>query len=64
MNRGISALAVVAAFVAAGGASAQTAMVGEKMAYAFQQPIMNGQGVKSLDDLRGRPVVVEFWGTR
>lgn len=63
MNRGSATFAIVAAFVAAESATAQTAKVGEKMAYTFQQPIMNGQGVKSLDDLRGRPVVVEFWGT-
>ncbi len=38
--------------------------VGAKQSYTFQQPLVNGRGVKSLADLQGRPVVVEFWGTR
>jgi hypothetical protein len=25
---------------------------------------VNGMGLKSLDDLRGKPVLVDFWGTR
>jgi hypothetical protein len=59
-------LAAVAAALIGGNAQAQApkvAKVGEKMSYAFQQPLLNGQGIKSLADLEGRPVVVEFWGT-
>ncbi len=40
------------------------AKVGAKQSYTWQQPLVNGRGVKSLADLQGRPVVVEFWGTR
>ena len=40
------------------------AQVGAKQSYTWQQPLVNGRGVKSLADLQGRPVVVEFWGTR
>lgn len=61
---GIAAIAV--AFASAGTASAQqdrVAKVGAKMSYSWQKPLTNGQGVKSLADLKGRPVVVEFWGT-
>lgn len=45
-------------------ASAQNvAKVGDKMSYSWQKPLVNSLGVKSLADLQGRPVVVEFWGT-
>jgi len=59
-----SGLALGVALLAANAASAQTvAKVGDKMTYNFSQPLVNGQGVKSLADLAGRPVLVEFWGT-
>jgi len=58
-------LAAVASALLGGTAPAQGKMakVGEKMSYSFQEALQNGQGVKSLGDLAGRPVVVEFWGT-
>ncbi|MBL8843648.1 MAG: hypothetical protein JNL90_19155 [Planctomycetes bacterium] len=57
--------AVVLAFGATVPAMAQgVAQVGAKQSYTWQQPLVNGRGVKSLADLQGRPVVVEFWGTR
>ena len=64
MQRGTPvAFALVAAVAAGGSAEAQVAKLGDKMSHAFSQPLMNGQGVKSLADLKGRPVIVEFWGT-
>jgi len=57
------AAALAATLVAADEAAAQ-AKIGQVPKFAFQQPIVNGLGVKSLEDLRGRPVIVEFWGTR
>jgi len=38
--------------------------VGDKPDYKFRQPPVNALGVSSLADLRGKPVVVDFWGTR
>ena len=38
--------------------------VGDKPTYQFRQPLLNGKGVKSLADLRGKPTVIDFWGTR
>jgi hypothetical protein len=38
--------------------------VGEEVAYTFRTAPLNAMGVTSLADLRGKPVVVEFWGTR
>ena len=64
MNRVVSIAALAATAALASQASAQSmAKVGEKMTYNFSQPMVNGQGVKSLADLGGRPVLVEFWGT-
>lgn len=38
--------------------------VGSKTSYTFQNAPANSMGVKSLKALRGKPVLVEFWGTR
>jgi hypothetical protein len=59
----VAPFALSAAFVAAEASAQTVAKVGDHMKFAFSQPLVNGQGVKSLDDLRGRPVLVEFWGT-
>lgn len=40
------------------------AEIGEVPHYAFQQPLLNGMGTASLEDLRGRPVFIEFWGRK
>jgi hypothetical protein len=42
-------------------ASAQFAE-GTQPEYTFRSEVQNGMGVKSLADLRGKPVLVEFWG--
>jgi hypothetical protein len=36
--------------------------VGHAPSYSFRESMIQGQGVKSLADLRGKPVLVEFWG--
>ncbi len=38
--------------------------VGTTAEYTFQTAPVNAMGVKSLEDLRGKPVLVEFWGTK
>ncbi len=38
--------------------------VGDVPRHTFQRPPLNGVLVRSLEDLRGRPVLFEFWGTR
>lgn len=64
-NLGSALLAAAAAVGGAEGAAAQNAVkVGDRPAYVFQSALVNGEGVKSLADLQGRPVVVEFSGTR
>ena len=52
--------------LAALGAVASTpeAIGGEGTRYAFRNPPVNSMGVKSMADLRGKPVLIDFWGTR
>jgi hypothetical protein len=38
--------------------------VGDEVSYSFRTPVLNGLGVSQLADLKGKPVLVEFWGTR
>ena len=44
--------------------SGETESTTPVVSYAFRSPVVNGMGVSSLADLHGKPVVVEFWGTR
>ena len=37
--------------------------VGDRPKFEFQASPDNGLGVKSLEALRGKPVLIEFWGT-
>jgi hypothetical protein len=32
--------------------------------YTFRTPPANSGGLKSLEHLRGKPVLIDFWGTR
>ena len=34
------------------------------VSHQFRSSLVNGMGVSSLSDLNGKPVLVEFWGTR
>jgi hypothetical protein len=45
-------------------ATIASAGVGDKPVYKFRQPPVNALGVTSLAELQGKPVVVDFWGTR
>jgi len=56
-------LAAAAVLLAAPTATAQV-NVGQRPNYTFRSAPVNSMGVKSLKDLRGKPVLVEFWGTR
>jgi hypothetical protein len=37
---------------------------GESTSYKFSAPPVNSMGVKSMADLLGKPVLIDFWGTR
>ena len=51
-------LAGMAAVLALGATRA-----GEGESYTFSKAPVNSMGVKCLEDLRGKPVLVDFWGT-
>jgi hypothetical protein len=38
--------------------------VGDVASHAWRTPLVYGMGVKSIEDLRGKPVLFDFWGTR
>lgn len=57
----------IAALALVGGAwltSSTTVSAPDAVEYTFRQPPINSMGVKSLSELRGKPVMIEFWGTR
>ena len=58
------ALGLVLAANAALPAQSEGVEVGSTPAYEFRQPILNGMGAKSLADLKGKPTLIDFWGTR
>lgn len=58
---------VVAALALAGVTAAQGARqaeIGAIADYQFSGPLLNGKGLRSLAELRGKPVIIDFWGTR
>ena len=45
-------------------ASAGAPRAGDSTSYTFQMAPVNSLGVKGMADLRGKPVRIDFWGTR
>ena len=41
-----------------------TVMPGDAPAYAWHTALFQGSGASSMEDFRGKPVLVDFWGTR
>ncbi|MDG1048799.1 MAG: hypothetical protein P8M11_09080 [Planctomycetota bacterium] len=58
------ALGLVLAANAAMPVQSEGVEVGSTPVYQFRQPILNGMGAKSLADLKGKPTLIDFWGTR
>jgi hypothetical protein len=38
--------------------------LGDSPEFTFRQDVQNGMGIKSLAELQGKPVLIDFWGTR
>jgi hypothetical protein len=38
--------------------------VGDSVSFTFRSEVLNGMGIDELADLKGKPILVEFWGTR
>ena len=53
-----SALATGVAFAASSTGGKSDGAAG----YTFQSSPLNSMGLKSLADLRGKPVLIDFWG--
>jgi hypothetical protein len=59
----------VATWVAAGvafatGAGPGAPPAGDAAGYVFASAPVNALGVRGMADLRGKPVLIDFWGTR
>ncbi len=57
----VTALALAGAAMAQGARQAEIGAVAD---YRFSRPLSNGKGIRSLAEMRGKPVLIEFWGTR
>ena len=55
-------LAALAITLASAGVS--NANTGDSRSYRFQKAPVNSMGLKSMAELRGKPVLIDFWGTR
>ena len=68
MNLTAAQLVAPFAFVAALTAVSAAAPLGGETkparAFSFREPPLNSLGVKSMEELRGKPVVIDFWGQR
>jgi hypothetical protein len=65
MNKTAIAFTLVTSLaLSAGPASASVGGDGTPSGYTFHAPPANARGVKGLADLRGKPVLIDFWGTR
>lgn len=45
-------------------AAPEAVQIGDTPSHNFREPLVNGTGLKSLEDLRGKPVLLDFWGVR
>lgn len=59
------ALPLAAAILAAPALAAQsTVSVGDLPEYSWRTELFQGSAATSLADFRGKPVLVDFWGTK
>ncbi|MBC8370274.1 MAG: hypothetical protein H8E25_09755 [Planctomycetes bacterium] len=63
MRLNLAYLILPAALILGASANAQTVGPGDSPSYAFEQAYNSMGSLKSLDFL-GKPVFIEFWGTR
>lgn len=56
--------AAAALFAAALLATSPRAAAADAASYTFKQAPVNAAGITSLEELRGKPVLIDFWGTR
>jgi len=61
MNTTVAAFSFAASIAAL--ASFRSAPADDGATFKFSKPPVNSMGIASLEDLRGKPVVIDFWGT-
>ncbi len=54
----LSTAAMIAALV-----SFRSAPSDDGVSFKFSKPPVNSMGITGSDDLRGKPIVIDFWGT-
>jgi hypothetical protein len=59
-----ASIALVTLLAAASGAGATSTSATAGGGYTFREAPINAMGVRGLADLRGKPVLIDFWGTR
>ena len=64
LTTGLAAVALAFPLIAANFAQESKISEGSTPAYTFREAPTNAMGVMSLEAMRGKPLLVEFWGTK
>lgn len=64
LTTGLMAAALALPLIAANFAQESKISEGSEPSYSFREAPMNAMGVMSLEAMRGKPVLIEFWGTK
>ena len=59
-----AALALPAVLLASPPAVVEGVEEGEQVSYTFQKAPLGSLGITTLEELKGKPVLIDFWGTR
>ena len=60
----ISTLFLAGAVLATASSLEAQIAVGDQPTFSFREAIFNGMGATSLADFQGKPLLIDFWGTR
>ena len=60
MNKTVAAFSFAASIAAL--ASFRPAPADDGANFKFSKPPVNSMGIAGMDDLRGKPIVIDFWG--
>jgi hypothetical protein len=58
----VAALSLI--FASATRAAPGAIRVGDLAQFTWRTPLVNGMGATAIEDLRGKPVLFDFWGVR
>jgi hypothetical protein len=60
----INTLFLAGAVLAAAPSLEAQIAVGDQPTFSFREAVFNGMGATSLADFQGKPLLIDFWGTR